>query len=194
VNTLFFDTETTGKAEFRLPHNHATQPRIVQIGAILMDGKHEVRGELNVIIKPNGWTIPPDVAAIHGITQEIADEFGVGHGLALQMFDELAAQADVYVAHNFSFDDFVLQVATAKEEAFILNLSYLKDHSYCTMLATTDICQLPGNYGKFKWPKLQEAHQHAFGEPFEGAHDAMADVRACARLYRWLKEREAKSA
>lgn len=24
---------------------------------------------------------------------------------------------------------------------------------------------------------------------FDGAHDAMADVRACARVYRWLMER-----
>ena len=50
------------------------------------------------------------------------------------------------------------------------------------------MCQLPGKFaGKFKWPNLQEAHQHAFGKPFDGAHDAMADLRACKDVYFWLK-------
>mgnify|MGYP000730892693 CR=1 FL=1 len=29
----------------------------------------------------------------------------------------------------------------------------------------------------------QELHQKLFGEGFEGAHHALADVRACARCY-----------
>lgn len=59
---------------------------------------------------------------------------------------------------------------------------------FCTMKAMTPVCKLHGNYGDFKWPKLQEAHKHAFGVEFDGAHDALADVRACARVYRWLME------
>jgi DNA polymerase III epsilon subunit-like protein len=51
------------------------------------------------------------------------------------------------------------------------------------MKATTSICKLPGKYGDYKWPKLQESHLHFFGKEFEGAHDAMADVRACAAVY-----------
>jgi DNA polymerase III epsilon subunit-like protein len=66
-----------------------------------------------------------------------------------------------------------------------------KAQTYCTMKETTNICKLPGNYGKFKWPKLTEAHQHFFGIPVEGAHDAMTDVRACKRIFFEIKKHEA---
>jgi DNA polymerase III subunit epsilon len=192
MSILVFDTETTGKADFKQPPSHPNQPHIVQLGAILMDDKGAVRGEINLIIKPNGWTIPDEVAEIHGITKDIADQFGVEQWLALRAFDQLAKRAKVYVAHNFQFDFLMVRAACHLEEAdfdFKTNLDYIGKSSFCTMQATTPICQLPGKYDDYKWPKLQEAYKHAFGQEFEGAHDAMADVRACARLYLWLKER-----
>jgi DNA polymerase III epsilon subunit-like protein len=48
--------------------------------------------------------------------------------------------------------------------------------------------KLPGKYGRYKWPKLAELHQVLFGEPFEGAHGALADARACMRCYFRLTE------
>jgi DNA polymerase III epsilon subunit-like protein len=49
----------------------------------------------------------------------------------------------------------------------------------CTMLSSVDFCQLPGRYGSFKWPQLQELHKILFGKEFDSAHDALADVVAC---------------
>ena len=40
---------------------------------------------------------------------------------------------------------------------------------------------------QFKAPKLAEACRYFFGEDLVGAHDALVDVRACARLYFHLK-------
>jgi DNA polymerase III epsilon subunit-like protein len=48
--------------------------------------------------------------------------------------------------------------------------------------------KLPGKYGRYKWPKLAELHQVLFGEPFAGAHGALADARACMRCYFRLTE------
>jgi hypothetical protein len=51
-----------------------------------------------------------------------------------------------------------------------------------------NICKLPSKYpGEYKWPRLIEAYRHAFGKDFTGAHDALADVRACKEIYFWLK-------
>ena len=50
------------------------------------------------------------------------------------------------------------------------------------MKSTTDFCQLPGPYG-YKWPRLEELYQKLFGEDFENRHQALADVRACAKCY-----------
>jgi hypothetical protein len=57
------------------------------------------------------------------------------------------------------------------------------------MQASTEYCALPGNYGT-KWPKLQELHSKLFGSPFEGGHDALVDVRACAKCYFELRKLE----
>jgi DNA polymerase-3 subunit epsilon len=185
---LAFDTETTGKAEFKLPASHIAQPRLVQLGAILYDDDWKVRAEINLIVKPNDWTIPKEVSDIHGITQEIAEKCGLPHRAVIRVFLGLAKQATLFIAHNIQFDELVMDAALCLEKAECLSIG-TKDR-FCTMKAMTPICQLPGKFGDFKWPRLQEAYKHAFGEEFEGAHDAMADVRACARIYRWLKERD----
>ena len=51
------------------------------------------------------------------------------------------------------------------------------------MLASTNYCAIPGSYGKFKWPKLQELYVKLFNEKFEGAHDALADIEATVKCY-----------
>lgn len=184
MNILVFDTETTGKAEFRLPPEHPSQPRVVQLAALLIDEAGEEQAALNLIVRQSEG-IPKEAADIHGITTEIANQFGVPLLHALEPFGSLVKQAGLLVAHNIAFDHLVMTGEFGR-----MCVPFEIRPSFCTMTAMTDICKLPGNYGKYKWPKLQEAHKHAFGAEFEGAHDAMADVRACARLYRWLKERD----
>jgi DNA polymerase III subunit epsilon len=186
---LFIDTETTGKADFYAEPSAKHQPRVVQLAALLTDDKGGEAASFCFIIRPDGFEIPPDVSKIHGITQEFAAANGIAGGMAMEMLRELAVKADTYVAHNIGFDALMLAV---EADRMVCDLKGPLDRKrwFCTMAATTPICKLPGNYGKYKWPKLIEAHQFAFGTGFEGAHDALADVRACKRIYFWLKERE----
>lgn len=188
---LVFDTETTGKTDFRSSFTASHQPHLVQLGAQLLDDKFVVRAELNLIIRPRGFQIPATAAAVHGITQDIAETFGVELDRALGLFTEMRLKARAFVAHNFQFDELV--ISTAYHRAGEIGNQWLDgdQDKVCTMRAMTPICQLPNlnGYSDFKWPTLQEAHKRAFGEPFEGAHDAMADVRACARIYKWITER-----
>jgi DNA polymerase III epsilon subunit-like protein len=51
------------------------------------------------------------------------------------------------------------------------------------MQHTTNVLKIPGRYGDFKWPKLEEAYKHYYGEIFSGAHDALVDVRACRDVF-----------
>ena len=176
---MFFDTETTGKANMKLPASHPTQPRLVQLACILADGSDEV-AVLSCIVKPSGFEIPLEASNIHGITTEIATSQGVALESALALFSELAALTEQYVAHNIGFDLLVM----------IRELgNWQVRPTFCTMEAMTPICELLGPYG-FEWPRLSEAYEHAFHEPLVGAHDALADVRACKRLYDWLQSRQ----
>jgi DNA polymerase III epsilon subunit-like protein len=186
--TLVFDTETTGIANFRAPAEHPSQPRIVQLGAILFDDAERVVAELNVMVKPEGFTIPPEASDVHGITTDRAERYGIGIATVLGMFGVLCSRAETLVAHNFDFDRLVVESEFCRQNARDRGIRALARSSYCTMRTATDVCRIPGPRG-YKWPNLQEAHRFFFNEGFEGAHDAMADVRACARVYFELNRR-----
>lgn len=183
---LFFDTETTGKADFRAGPEAPHQPRIVQLAAILTDPCAREIMAMNVIIRPDGWTIPEETSAIHGITTEFAEQVGVPIKTALGIFGRMKRSATRYVAHNIDFD--LLLIQSEFFRAFNQTAIIPADQLFCTMKSATSVCQIPSpNFpGEFKWPKLIEAHHFAFGTSFEGAHDALTDVRACVKVYFWL--------
>lgn len=184
--TLIFDTETTGKADFSAPIDAKHQPRVVQLGAMLVDETGaEIAPPLNVIIQPAGFEIPYEASAIHGITTDRARREGVGIVPVLTSFIMMAKMAGRVAGHNIDFDLLLM-----RRELFLAQSDYqIVQPSFCTMRAMTPVCRLPGRYG-YKWPKLQEAYFHAFGRYFEDAHDAMADVRATRDLLVWLWKRE----
>jgi len=185
---LFFDTETNG-----LPRSHSAPlsdlgnwPRVVQLAWLLTDEAGNERQKGEFIIRPEGFTIPEQAAAIHGITTEIALRKGVPLPRALGAFQQSLESAEVLVAHNFEFDQRVL---AAEYLRLGLDPSPLMGNpSICTMRGTTAYCQLPSDRGGYKWPKLTELHTKLFGTGFESAHDAMADVQACARCFFELRQ------
>lgn len=184
---LFFDTETTGKTNMRGRIDDANQPHIVQLGAIFTDDDGAERGSIDVIIKPNGWTIPKEASDIHGITTEDAERCGVSVESALSLLSSMVRSSEEIVAHNIDFDAFMLHVELSRLERVWKKVSGFRDRldlipMFCTMKSSTDICKIPGMYGN-KWPKLSEAYMHFFGEELTGAHDAMTDLRACKRIY-----------
>ncbi|WP_429956076.1 3'-5' exonuclease [Gluconobacter japonicus] len=192
MRILFFDTETTGFIKPNLPAGHEDQPHCVQLAAIMMDdlGNEEVC--VNVIIRPDGWVVPERVAAIHGITTEKAGRYGIREEVASVLFYDLTCRADLLVAHNIQFDRQVVATmfARAKRPEWKLPEAQL-----CTMAAATPIVNLPptprmvaAGFNKPKAPKLEECIQHFYGETLEGAHDALVDVRACARIYFEMKK------
>jgi DNA polymerase III epsilon subunit-like protein len=183
---LFFDTETTGKANFKLEPDDLSQPRLVQLGAILTDDEGKEISSVNLIVRPKGFDIPDAAASIHGITTTLANQVGVPIVRVLHVFHQLASAAKCFAAHNIDFDEFILKGEFLRAKFTSTPFETDKDF-FCTMKGMTDVCQLPGPY-RFKWPTLQEAHQHAFGREFKGEHDAMADVRACLALHFWLRK------
>lgn len=183
---LFFDTETTGKADFNAPRDAPHQPYIVQLAALLTDDIGKEISSINLIINP-GVCIPVEASLIHGITDAMAIKYGVATRDALLPFLLLQARAEEMIAHNISFDLKLLKIASYRA-----GLDYIAaTNTYCTMHNSTKVCQIPNaGRGGYKWPKLSEAYRYAFGHDFEGAHNAMDDVRACAKLYFWLQEQK----
>lgn len=180
---LFFDTETTGKADFKSHPSAEHQPKLVQLAAILCDDDGVEHGCFSCIVKPDGYEIPIEATSIHGISTEHAIKCGVHRHQAVALFGAMLSIPYVTtVAHNHSFDELVML-----SEFHRCGIAQTFERTFCTMNAMTSICQLPGKYGDYKWPKLQEAHLHAFGCGFDGAHSALEDCRAAMRVFFWIK-------
>lgn len=182
MKRLYFDTETTGTVP-KAPTPLGQMPHIVQIAAILVDDKLGELANLNCIIQPDHWSVPAGAAAIHGITTDCAIAFGVPIKSALSLFSSLLAVSDQLIAHNIAFDTrvYAAEITRLAQRNRACDLPNI-----CTMLLCEPICKIPGNSGKFKWPKLEEAYSFFFNEPIVNAHDALADVRACQRIHQHL--------
>jgi DNA polymerase III epsilon subunit-like protein len=170
---LFLDTETTGVKP---------SDRIVSICCAFYDFRGEEVSSMYALVKPDGFTIPPDATAIHGITTERALRDGFSLASTL---DSLSAEISrrspkILVGHNVEFD---LAIVLREYARVRRPEPFTAMRSFCTMKETTEICRLPGKFGDYKWPKLGELHRHLFGKPLSGAHDAKADVEACARCF-----------
>ncbi len=182
---LPFDTETTGLPDWKSPSEADHQPHLVQLAALLVNDKFEIIKELDVIIKPNGWIIPDEVAAIHGITTERAMDEGIPEQEALAQLLEMS-QGALRIAHNKTFDQRIIRIATKRYSDEATQEAWAnKDNFECTMAMSKPIMQMqPKTRYGFKSPKLEEAYEYFTGKKLENAHNAMADTKACFEVYK----------
>lgn len=178
---IFFDTETSGLPKNRNAPASAGDnwPRIVQLGWALFDANGRRIDGHSHLIKPVGFTIPAEATRIHGITTARAVAQGAPLAEVLRLFATAVPQGKALVAHNIAFDE--PSVASEFLRAG-MELPLKSQRRFCTMKLSTDYCGIPGPYGN-KWPSLSELHTHLFGKPHKEAHDAAADIQACARCF-----------
>ena len=178
---LFFDTETTGLPRtYHAPAHHVENwPRLVQLAWIVTDASGAEQRQANFIIRPDGFTIPWRSVWVHRITTAKARREGVALGDALDAFVADVDKAEVLIAHNMAFDEKIVGAELLRGgRRDIVALTPRR----CTMKWSKQYVGLPGRDG-LKFPTLLELHRKLFGRRFRGAHDALADVRACARCY-----------
>lgn len=179
--TLVFDTETTGLPPRTKSYTESTaweSCRIVQIAWSIFRGS-ELEHKFCAIIKPDGFTIPPFVSKIHGITDAIAYEQGVSiHDVFAELQQDLADVSTV-VAHNMKFDDNVLLSELHRYGKDDMVTEWQQKSKVCTMLMGCKHMQTK------KWPKLIELYKHLSDN---AAHDGLlhradTDVALCAYCF-----------
>lgn len=186
---LFYDTETTGLPLYSQPSGDPGQPHLVQVACCLCDTSTKgVIAALDVLIKPDGWLIPPSITQIHGVTNEKAAQFGVPERLAVEMFLALHACAQVRIGHNEPFDARLIRIAL-KRYAMGNPDAYKAFPAECTQKLATPIITAHGRDAgvKGKTAKLSEAFQFFVGRELVGGHRAMVDVQACMQVYFAIK-------
>ena len=141
--------------------------------------------EKDSIIKPNGFIIPESASKIHGITTQKARAEGTDLLPVLIEFAEDVKKADLIVAHNMNFDNKIVAAELLRNNIVHQLFSTPK---ICTMINSTKYCKIPRFSGGYKWPNLKELHKKLFDCNFENAHDALSDVKACAKCFFELKK------
>lgn len=177
---LIFDCET-GDLKHR---------RLLQLACILKDANFRDVASVSLLVKPVDFEIDPEAEKVHGISREKAMACGLPVEVIIGIFCGLAMKCKTFVGHNLDFD-----MGVVEGEMRRLGWPSINRERFCTQAAMTSVVKIPptekmkraGRHG-YKSPKLIEAYQHAFGESFDGAHDAMADCRATAKLFMWLKK------
>jgi len=210
---IFYDTETTSLPLFKEPSEHPDQPHVVQLAAELcVEETGKTLGAINLILKPEGWKMAPEALETHGITEDLAERFGVPPRAALDAFLELWCNADLRCGHNEPFDARMLRIAImrcaywsmeamqtgAGEVSFA---DYWKaGPAFCTQTNSTKILNLPPTERMVakrmkgpKSPNLGEAYYHFTGKVLDGAHDAQVDIMACKAVYYGIKRHLAEA-
>ena len=180
---LFYDLETTGLLDWKSPSGGDNQPHIVQIGALLCNAEtKELIKTIDVIVKPDGWVIPEETIAVHGITNEHANEVGIPEKEAIQMLLSLYLVSNERIAFNKTFDQRIIRIGTKRffDEDVQENWA-LKDDHHCAMRMAQKVM-------KGKSPKLIDAYKYFMGEDMKGAHNALDDTKGCMAVYFAVKE------
>lgn len=179
MNYLVYDTETNGFP----PH-----ARMTQLAFCLFNDEGTILCANQDFVKPDGWVIPKTAFFLdNGMTTERNEELGKPVEEVLNYFLAALNEADYKIAHNHNFDVQIVQNELIKSK-LDHKLFQNKKH-FCTMLESVDFVKALNKCGKpGKWPNLQELHNKCFGEGFDGAHDALADVKATVRCFLYMKE------
>jgi DNA polymerase III epsilon subunit-like protein len=167
-----FDTETTGLIKSSLAADDK-QVRVIEFAAVHMLRDGTIVKEYETIINP-GIKLTDEIKKITNITDEQVS--------AAKFFPEVAYEiasmldgGNFIVAHNAMFDVQVVSMEMKRAGGIFSTFKPRKcQNIVCTIEATEFI--------KGKRLKLIDLYEMLFGEKFTGAHRAMTDVKALARI------------
>tara|TARA_R110002073_G_scaffold264089_1_gene427127 strand:- start:1773 stop:2972 length:1200 start_codon:yes stop_codon:yes gene_type:complete len=145
---------------------------MVSIAIVVYNDDHTENSCYSAIVKPTDFKV--EATEIHGISHETAVTQGVDFIDIYYIFADIFSQCSVVVAHNLKFDVHVLESECLRHGL--------------VMPCFTGICTLHMARTMFMEPvnKLGVLYKKFFNAELEGAHDAMVDTRACARLYAFM--------
>lgn len=165
---LVFDTETTGLTL----HPDAPldkQPKIIELGAALVDRSGAVVETLSQLVHP-GEDVSAEITRITGITN--ADLVGAPRfGECLPQLRHIFGQAFAVFAHNLPFDKSLVRYELQRTDT--LDFPW-PGAEYCTV-----------GLHRPAWgrnPKLTELYEHTLGRPLPQTHRALDDVLALVEV------------
>lgn len=180
---LFFtDTETTGIPDFSKPADAEGQPRVASMAGVLVKrSTRDIISFYNFPIRPEGWTMPPEVAKIHGMTQEWLETYGISIQDVLRLYRYMIAQGAVIVAHNAQFD---LKMLRGELRRFNCPDLFENTWRICTYRQSPDDCKHQrGN------KRLGTMYEYYTGQKPKNEHRAIGDVQMLRQMFFAMEDR-----
>lgn len=188
MKVLFLDTETTGLVTKST--DFMGQPGICQLGAVRLVNSFSDEngnpsewvedGHIDCLVNPEHVKWHDDAIKTHGITPDRVRDaptfFEIGPMLA-----QFTVGCEVWYGYNAKFDQDVVWYQLLK---------YGLERNFPWPPVCVDVMQIAARkmemQGKrgIKNPSLSEAYHHFFGKPFDGAHNALADIRATIEVWK----------
>lgn len=180
---LFLDTETNSLSADRV---------VLQLAWITTDSKGTVCSEKSFYLNRKVY-IDPGASRVNGITNDTLKKNGTPPEAVFNEFIKDLSNAEMLVAHNFSFD---IQSLQNDFENFGLDLSLLDKPYICTMAWSKEYVQAKNRSGALKNPRLEEmAGLLLYGDisrTFPEAHDALFDTKLTKDCFFILKDLNTK--
>jgi DNA polymerase III epsilon subunit-like protein len=177
---LAIDTETTGLPKYNRASYTNTQAydtcRVLSVAIVTYDDHGVIKDTFHSIIYPDNFKVA--ATEIHGITQEHAQEVGRPFEIVFRLLLEKVREIPHIVGHNIEFDLNVLKAEAVRRQIPWGDLSSAEVSCTFKMAKTF--------YGK---PiKLINLYEKIFNNPFDNAHNALADARASGDIFVYFNQ------
>lgn len=199
---FIFDTETTGIPKTYGFNKFASYEdtkaydgaRLLQITWKLVNDKREEL-ETKTYFIDSGVDVPVSSTAIHGITKELIDIYGVPLESIIDELRNAMKRSTHIVAHNVLFDINVLcselyRIGTHEAKKCIRSISRRKQ--ICTSTHTIHWCRIKhGKFGQYmKAPKMSELYEKCFNRTPVASHRSDDDVETLTEIFKYLHKLE----
>lgn len=178
------DTETSGLFNFRLPADAPGQPRLAGFSMILTDDDGQIIDRLDTLVKPNGWTISPEITAINGLTTDKCEENGIPLADVLDAYTKAVQDGHVVIAYNAQYDTKVMRGELRLAERPDL---FEQTPNICVMRACHGFGIQKAGDKKGGFPKLSDAYMHFFHMENPNGHTSAGDALACYDVFMHLR-------
>ena len=132
----------------------------------------------DVVVRPDGWTIPEEAIASHGITNEMAEKAGISESAAVELFFELLSCGDEGVStvtSNKQFNNRIMRIAIKRfGSENQQNFWNKKDNKFCAVSMAKD-------YFDVKKLNIDDAFSHFSNEEIQAG--TVGDAEKSAKVY-----------
>lgn len=177
---LIIDTETSGLFDFSKQADAEGQPRMCSVAFIVLDEDGAFTPYAR-LIKPDGWTISPDITAINGLTTEKCEAEGVPVREVLDHYTTLILAGHVLVTFNAQFDAKLMRGELRRARMPDL---FEQTPNICLMRAAKNLGVQKQGEKKSGFPKLSDLWFHYFPDVAQPApHTAAGDAQAAFECF-----------